>query len=376
MGISHHTERRIKEAARIEEVVGDFVDLKKSGIRYLGLCPFHEDHNLGSFVVYPPKNMFRCFACGESGDSVSFIMKHEALSYPDALRWLGKKYHIYTDMENFVYTSPPPRPTPPPKPMLTLPKVLVDMYHGNLRGDTLVRWLYTGIAWDRSQLQRIEEVLAAYKVGRAKNGMTVFWQIDENHAVHTGKMMRYRPDGHRERDGRYNFDWVHKALERSGNTVLYNPAKQQPAPTLFGMHLLDQYPGAPVHIVESEKTALLMAIAYSNGPSHIWMACGGLEMLSRQRLAPIMQRYRRVVLYPDRDGIDKWRAKAANLHYDLTTVDTDPVTRWWCEADGPKADIADVVVRLTNDHRRENNDEYIRQLMQRLDLLPNTPTTT
>jgi hypothetical protein len=100
------------------------------------------------------------------------------------------------------------------------------------------------------------------------------------------------------------------------------------------------------------------------------MACGGLEMLSRQRLAPIISQRRRIVLFPDRDGIDKWRAKAENLHYDLLTLDTDPVTRWWSEADGPKADIADVVVRMTNEHPKLG-DTYIQDLMERLDLLPN-----
>ena len=188
MGISHYTIQRIRDAARIEEVVGDFVDLKKSGVRYLGLCPFHDDHNLGSFVVYPAGNLYYCFACGAHGHCVDFIMNHEKLSYPDALRWLGKKYHIETDMENFTYTPPPARPTPPPKPMLTLPMSLVDSYYRNLADDTLMRWLYTGIAWDRTQLMRIFGLLTAYKIGHAKNGMTVFWQIDEQQQVRTGKI--------------------------------------------------------------------------------------------------------------------------------------------------------------------------------------------
>jgi hypothetical protein len=114
------------------------------------------------------------------------------------------------------------------------------------------------------------------------------------------------------------------------------------------MHLLSKYPNATVKIVESEKTAVLMAIAYGNHATQVWIACGGLEMLNRERLAPIIKQGRKVVLYPDRDGIAKWKAKAKQIGYDLIHVDTDPVLKWWCERDGEKADIADVVVRMIN----------------------------
>ncbi len=84
---------RILEAARIEDVVGEFVTLKKKGINLVGLCPFHTDKS-PSFYVSPPKNICKCFACGEGGNSVHFIMKHEQLSYFEALKYLAKKYNI------------------------------------------------------------------------------------------------------------------------------------------------------------------------------------------------------------------------------------------------------------------------------------------
>ena len=84
--IDDHTILRIKEAADIVDVVGDFVKLKKSGVRYLGLCPFHDDKRLGSFVVYPKGNVFKCFKCDAKGGPVEFIMKHENLTFPDAIR--------------------------------------------------------------------------------------------------------------------------------------------------------------------------------------------------------------------------------------------------------------------------------------------------
>ncbi|HCO66483.1 MAG TPA: DNA primase [Dysgonomonas sp.] len=84
---------KIIEAARIEEVVGEFVALKKKGVNFVGLCPFHEDKT-PSFYVSPPKNICKCFACGEGGNAVHFIMKHEQLSYHEALKYLAKKYNI------------------------------------------------------------------------------------------------------------------------------------------------------------------------------------------------------------------------------------------------------------------------------------------
>ncbi|MDR1525511.1 MAG: DNA primase [Tannerella sp.] len=87
------TTDRIYDAAQIVDVVSDFVTLKKRGVNYVGLCPFHEDRT-PSFYVSPSKNICKCFACGEGGTPVQFIMKHEQVSYYEALRYLAKKYHI------------------------------------------------------------------------------------------------------------------------------------------------------------------------------------------------------------------------------------------------------------------------------------------
>lgn len=87
------TTDKILEAANIVDVVSDFVTLKRSGVNLKGLCPFHDDRT-PSFIVSPARNYCKCFACGEGGSPVNFIMKHEQLSYPDALRYLAKKYGI------------------------------------------------------------------------------------------------------------------------------------------------------------------------------------------------------------------------------------------------------------------------------------------
>lgn len=91
--IDYQTIERIQSAAQIVEVVSDFLTLRKRGVNYVGLCPFHEDKT-PSFYVSPSKNICKCFSCGEGGTPVHFIMKHEQLSYPEALKFLAKKYGI------------------------------------------------------------------------------------------------------------------------------------------------------------------------------------------------------------------------------------------------------------------------------------------
>lgn len=91
--IDNITIQRIKEAANIVDVVGDYVTLRRAGTSYKGLCPFHNEKT-PSFIVTPSKNICKCFGCGGGGDSISFIMKMENLSYLDALRFLAKKFGI------------------------------------------------------------------------------------------------------------------------------------------------------------------------------------------------------------------------------------------------------------------------------------------
>ena len=91
--IDRETIERILSSAKIEEVVGDFVTLKKRGVNLIGLCPFHNEKT-PSFTVSPAKNYCKCFGCGKGGNPAHFIMEHEQLSYYDALRWLAKRYHI------------------------------------------------------------------------------------------------------------------------------------------------------------------------------------------------------------------------------------------------------------------------------------------
>ncbi|OFX74550.1 MAG: DNA primase [Bacteroidetes bacterium GWE2_29_8] len=98
--INKETIDKVIESAKVEEIISDFITLKKRGVNLLGLCPFHNEKT-PSFTVSPSKGIYKCFGCGAAGDSVSFIMAHEHLSYPDAIRYIAAKYKIIIEEEQF-----------------------------------------------------------------------------------------------------------------------------------------------------------------------------------------------------------------------------------------------------------------------------------
>ena len=91
--IPQETVDLILDTARIEDVVGDFLTLRRRGANLVACCPFHNEKT-PSFYVSPAKGMFKCFGCGKAGSAVGFLMEHEHITYPEALRYLADKYHI------------------------------------------------------------------------------------------------------------------------------------------------------------------------------------------------------------------------------------------------------------------------------------------
>ena len=360
--IDKYTEQRIKDTARIVEVVGDYVALRKRGVEYEGLCPFHEDRHLGSFKVSPAKNICTCFSCDKTFDPVGFIMEIENVDYPEALQRLAAKYGIMTDEPMVEYT---PRVVEQPKPleMLTMDRELVRESIKEARYDTLVKWIQS-LPWAEERKARIGNALWLYAVGRWRDGRTVFWQIDDKGNIRSGKLMRYQDNGKRVRTE--NPGWVHSEMS-------YDKDRYEYQGCLFGMHLLKRYPGIGVHIVESEKTALICSIAYGLDRG-LWMACGGLQRLKKEMLAPIMAEGRGIYLWPDRDGADKWKAFARSLRYNKIGIYTEFLAKNWIPEDGEKADIADIIVRrlyMKGESLKERmikRNPYLGQLIEQLNL--------
>src|SRR6476661_4842604 len=91
--ISQETIQQIVTRIDIIEIIGSFIRLKKRGVNYIGLCPFHNEKS-PSFTVSPSKEIYKCFGCGKSGNTITFLMEHEKYSYVEALRWLANRYNV------------------------------------------------------------------------------------------------------------------------------------------------------------------------------------------------------------------------------------------------------------------------------------------
>ncbi len=149
-----------------------------------------------------------------------------------------------------------------------------------------------------------EQLKNRYKIGSSKhwNGATVFWQIDHSRKVRTGKIMQYdATTGKRVKEPYSLIQWVHTAL----NLKDYNLSQ-----CLYGLHLIAENgsQNKPIAIVESEKTAIIASIFF---PKYIWLATGGKEGLTAERLQPLAGR--KVILFPDLNGFDLWKEKAKHL---------------------------------------------------------------
>ena len=130
--IDRATVDKILDAAQIVDVVGEFVTLRKSGVNYKGLCPFHDDRN-PSFMVSPAKNICHCFVCGKGGSPAGFLMEHEQITYPEALRWLARKYNI--EIQEKELTDDERREQSERESMFIVNEWAKDWFHSTLKDD-------------------------------------------------------------------------------------------------------------------------------------------------------------------------------------------------------------------------------------------------
>lgn len=352
--ISEDVVRAVTDAAKIEDVIGDFVTLRKAGVNMTGLCPFHDDENDGNFIVRPStlsigatgRNTYKCFVCGAKGGPVNFLMEAEKMSFPDAIRYIGKKYSIDVDNVPLNWTPPPPKPVPPPKPPLEMKREWVSqLMQGDYNRNIFTYW-YGKLPWNQEQRKRMAQTLWMYCVGCWHDGRVVFWQIDHNGIPRAAKLMKYETDGHRyhEKKGEKNSTgWLYN---QDGYRDICQPNEHTILKPLFGAHLLKRYPQATINVVESEKTALIMANYYGCPESQLWLACGGLKFLNLDAMQVLIDQGRKVWLWPDKDGIEKWREVADKLGSEQVQVYTKFFDACWIPEDGDKADAADIAIRM------------------------------
>lgn len=208
--------------------------------------------------------------------------------------------------------------------------------------------------FDRYDLKplAIERLMRDYCIGATKDQSVIFWQIDINGKVRTGKIMKYnRSSGHRIKDTS-GINWVHSILKKKGRL----PDDWKLSQCLFGEHLLVSHPTKIVALVESEKSALILACLY---PEYVWLATGGKSQLSMDKLSALKDR--KVIMLPDVDGYDTWSLKAKEL-----------------EHIGCKVVVSNILEMNTTDEERTNKidlaDWVITQISSRVEKTKNELT--
>ena len=207
--IDHATIEKIKDAANIVDVVSEFVSLKKVGANYKGLCPFH-DEKTPSFYVSPARGICHCFSCGKSANPVSFIMEHEQMTYPEALRWLAHKYNI--EIHERELSDEERREQNDRESMFLLNKWAMEYFHNILLNDVDGRAV--GMQYFRSRGFR-DDIIEKFHLGFALPSRNAFAQAalqkgyNEKYLLATG--LCYKRDNGELMDkysGRVMFPWI------------------------------------------------------------------------------------------------------------------------------------------------------------------------
>ena len=245
------------------------------------LCWNHNDKH-PSMRINKDKNIYKCFVCGEGGDVIKLVQEHENLDFREACDWLVKEFDVILTnhtVQNHVKSKPS---APPPPIVVPLDAALVTKSKG-LGSEFCKAVVATGYL-SEGQLRHAAE---RYQLGYSKEGGVIFWEIDGQLQVHTGKIMYYQSDCHRDKG--HNPTWVHTILKKQ------LPADYELQHCLFGLHLLNERTER-VAIVESEKTAVIMSEKFTD---FVWLSCGGMQMLKPELFAPLVQY--RIIIFPDAD---------------------------------------------------------------------------
>lgn len=213
------------------------------------------------------------------------------------------------------------------EPAFTLDEQWLERCRSN--DSVFAHWLLDDVAQRHGfSKEQVEAVLADYRLGATRDKRVIFWQIDHEGRVRSGKIMQYQPDGHRTGHP----DWVHALLQRRH---LLSAERWELRQCLFGEHLLLRYPDKSVGLVESEKTALVCSLFR---PDSLWLATGGCGGLNAEKLTPLLDRS--VTVHPDSGVFSKWYLA---IKLTLPQLQANIVARY--EKYEPNTDLADLLLR-------------------------------
>jgi hypothetical protein len=283
--INKETIQAINIKTDIVEVISDFVKLKKKGTQYVGLSPFNNERT-PSFMVSPSKGIFKCFSSGKGGDVIEFLMQI-----------LSNKYKVdINDTASFLYE-------PLKKEAVNLPISYIDNSEFKIGDYNNALFKYLSEIFGGGI---IEDLFLKYNV-TCFNDWVIFWLFDINSKIRSAKYIKYKSDGHRDKD--ISASWLHK------RTKEYEP--MYPAfnfvQCFFGEHLIKGNL-KPIAIVESEKTALIASLFMDK---YIWLACGSKYGLNDVKCEVLKNRS--VTLFPDLGAYNEWKIKAQEYGFNLSS---------------------------------------------------------
>ena len=274
-------------------------------------CWYHDDKH-PSMHVNKKKNIYKCFVCGKGGDVIRLVQDYDNKTFVEACEWLVNEFHVV--LINDKSSAPSCSPTlssrlseahgeiskdsTRPLDCARGDKGKVEMTFVPLSPSLVTRSLSLNSQFCKSAVSagyltepQLRHAAERYRLGCSKEGGVIFWEIDDQQRVHTGKIMYYQPDCHRDKG--HNPTWVHSLMKDK------LPANYELQHCLFGLHLLTSdisHQTSSVAIVESEKTAIILSEKF---PDFIWLSCGGLQMFKPELLAPLVNH--KVVIFPDTD---------------------------------------------------------------------------
>lgn len=310
------------------------------------------------------KSRHTCPACGHKGVFSRYIDTETGEYLSDEVGRCNREdkcgYH-YTPGQYFrdhpeEKTTTPQHHTPtiqtapqPPRPIDTLPFEYVTRSLGYR--SKFIRFLCSIFDPYTLESPTIEYLMKSYYLGCTRTGAVIYWQIDGQSRVRTGKIMQYDPEtGKRIKNANGAIDWAHSKLKQSGKI----PHTWELTQCLFGEHLLNDRPGDTVCLVESEKSAL---IAAGMMPQYLWLATGGKQNLKTDKCQCLKSR--NVILYPDLGAFEDWKKKgkeiAGQIGFDIVVSNLlESIATPEDRTNG--LDIADYIIRQLKAVREQENE--------------------
>ena len=282
MKISRQTLQAVKSVSLVD-IISKFVNLKKSGNAFVGLCPFH-DENTSSFYVNAKKG-YKCFGCDAKGsNAITFIMKYEKKSFVDAVIQIANMSGITMEQDSLTAINIPILKKVKCKQELSQISYISDeIYQASLNlseNNYFVEYLVNQFG-----IEITTALVEKYHIGTSKlwKGATIFWQRDLESKIRTGQIMKYNPVNGKRTN---KFSWVHSVEKISGFNLRQ---------CLFGEDLLNGN-NRPIALVEAPKTAVIASIYY---PEYTWLATVGLMGLTSAKCMTLNIQQQPVIIFPD-----------------------------------------------------------------------------